>query len=79
MQFAKTAPKGTAVIEVFRGKRRIGIARTKVKRGATKRVSVKLTRSGKRLLSRAHKRLKISVRVRVGRTMLRSKTLTIRR
>ena len=48
VRFAKTAPKGTAVIEVYRGGRRIGIARTKVKRGATKRVRVKLTRSGRR-------------------------------
>jgi hypothetical protein len=38
VRFARTAPKGTAVIEVYRGGRRIGIARTKVKRGATKRV-----------------------------------------
>ena len=48
IRFAKTAPKGTAVIEVYRGGRRIGIARTKVKRGATKRVRVKLMRSGRR-------------------------------
>ena len=47
IRFAKTAPKGTAVVEVYRGGRRIGIARTKVKRGATKRVRVKLTRIGR--------------------------------
>jgi Trypsin len=79
VRFAKTAPKGTAVIEVYRGGRRIGIARTKVKRGATKRVRVKLMRSGRRALSRSsNHRLKIRVRVRVGRTVLRSKRLTIR-
>jgi trypsin len=80
VKFAKTAPRGTAVIEVFRGKRIIGIARTRVRRGATKRVNVKLTTTGKRLLRRsATKRLKVRVRVRVGRRALRSKTLTIRR
>ena len=79
IRFAKTAPKGTAVVEVYRGGRRIGIARTKVKRGATKRVRVKLMRSGRRALSRSsHHRLKIRVRVRVGRTILRTKRLTIR-
>jgi secreted trypsin-like serine protease len=79
IRFAKTAPKGTAVIEVYRGGRRIGIARTKVKRGATKRVRVKLTRSGRRALSRSSThRLKIRLRVRVGRTILRTKRLTIR-
>jgi hypothetical protein len=80
IRFAKTAPKGTAVIEVYRGGRRIGIARTKVKRGATKRVSVKLMRRGRRALSRSSThRLKVRVRVRVGRTILRTKRLTIRR
>jgi secreted trypsin-like serine protease len=80
VKFAKTAPRGTAVIEVFRGKRIIGIARTRVRRGATKRVNVKLTTTGRRLLRRsATKRLKVRVRVRVGRRALRSKTLTIRR
>ena len=80
VRFAKAAPKGTAVIEVYRGGRRIGIARTKVKRGATKRVRVKLMRSGRRALNRSsNHRLKIRVRVRVGRTILRTKRLTIRR
>ena len=61
-------------------RRRIGIARTKVKRGATKRVRVKLTRIGRRALSRSSThRLKVRVRVRVGRTILRTKRLTIRR
>ena len=80
VKFAKTAPRGIAVIEVFRAKRMIGIARTRVRRGATKRVNVKLTTTGRRLLRRsATKRLKVRVRVRVGRRALRSKTLTIRR
>jgi hypothetical protein len=68
------------VIEVYRGSRRIGIARTKVARGATKRVRVKLTPQGRRMLRRAKtKRLKIRVRVRVGRDVLRTKRVTIRR
>jgi secreted trypsin-like serine protease len=80
IRFAKAAPTGTAVIEVYRGTRRIGIARTKVKRGATKRVRVKLTPTGRRILRRADsKRLKIRVRVRVGSRLLRTKRLTIRR
>jgi hypothetical protein len=80
VKFAKTAPRGTAVVEVFRGKRVIGIGRTRVRRGATKRVTVKLTTAGRRMLRRsASKRLKVRVRVRVGRRALRSKTLTIRR
>ena len=80
IRFAQAAPAGTAVIEVYRGKRRVGIARTKVRRGATKRVRVKLTPTGRRILRRAEtKRLKIRVRVRVGRKLLRTKQLTIRR
>jgi hypothetical protein len=79
IRFARTAPRGTAVIEVYRGGRRIGIARTKVERGATKRVRVKLLRSGRRALSRSSThRLTVRVRVRVGRTILRTKRLTIR-
>jgi hypothetical protein len=80
IRFARTAPRGTAVIEVYRGRRRIGIARTRVRRGATKRVRVKLTPTGRRLLRRAASgRLRVRVRVRVGRRVLRTKTLTIRR
>ena len=80
VNFAKAAPTGTAVIEVYRGKRRIGIARTGVRPGGSKRVAVKLTPQGKRILRRAKgKRLKVRVRVRVGKQVLRSKTLTIRR
>jgi trypsin len=80
IRFAKTAPKGTAVIEVYRSGHRIGIARTKVRRGATKRVRVKLMRRGRRALRRSsNHRLKVRVRVRVGRTILRTKRLTLRR
>jgi hypothetical protein len=43
-------------------------------------VRVKLMRSGRRALSRSSThRLKIRVRVRVGRTILRTKRLTIQR
>ena len=56
VKFAKTAPRGTAVIEVFRGTRLIGIGRTSVRRGATKRVTVKLTTTGKRMLRRSASR-----------------------
>ena len=63
MQFARTAPRGIAVVEVFRGKRKIGIARTRVRRGGSKRVKVKLTPTGRRLLRRSNtKRLKVRVR-----------------
>jgi hypothetical protein len=80
VRFARTAPRGIAVIEVFRAGRAIGIARTRVLRGGEKRVKVKLTPTGRRLLAAARtKRLKVRVRVRVQRTVLRSKTLTIRR
>jgi hypothetical protein len=80
VNFAKTAPSGTAVIEVFKGKRKIGIARTRVRRGGSKQVRVKLTPSGARLLQRSKSgRLKVKLRVRVGRRVLRSKTVTIRR
>ena len=80
VRFARTAPAGIAVVEVFRGKRKIGIARGRVRRGGTRRISVKLTPTGRRLLARsATKRLKLRVRVRVGRSVLRSKTLTVRR
>ena len=80
VRFARTAPAGVAVVEVYRGKRKIGIARGRVRRGGTRRISVKLTPTGRRLLARsATKRLKLRVRVRVGRKVLRSKTLTVRR
>ena len=80
VRFARTAPAGVAVVEVYRGKRKIGIARSRVRRGGTRRISVKLTPTGRRMLARsATKRLKLRVRVRVGRSVLRSKTLTVRR
>ena len=80
VRFARTAPRGTAVIEVYRARRRIGIARTRVRRGATKRVSVRLTPTGRRLLRRdADGRMRVRVRVRVARNVLRSKRVTIRR
>jgi len=80
VRFARTAPAGVAIVEVFRGKRRIGIARGRVRRGGTRRISVKLTPTGRRLLARsASRRLKVRVRVRVGRSVLRTKTLTVRR
>jgi trypsin len=80
VRFAATAPPGVAVVEVMRGRRVIGIARTRVVRGGTKRLRVKLTPRGRRLLARSRsKRLKLKVRVRVGRPVLRSKTVTVRR
>ncbi len=80
VRFARTAPAKTAVIEVIRNRRVIGIARTKVLSGGTKRVRVKLTPRGRRLLSRSRThRLTLTVRVRVGRQVLRSKRVTIRR
>lgn len=80
VRFARSAPLGTAVVEAYRASRRIGIARTRVRRGATRRVSVKLTPTGRRMLRRdANGRMRVRVRVRVGRTVLRSKRLTIRR
>jgi hypothetical protein len=80
VRFAKAATRGIAVIEVFKGKRKIGIARTRVRPGATKRVRVKLTPTGNRWLARsANGRLKVKLRVRVGRKVLRSKRATIRR
>jgi hypothetical protein len=80
VNFAAGAPAGIAVIEVFRGRRIIGIARTRVRRGGSKRVSVKLTPAGRRLLRRSVSgRIKVKVRVRVGHRVLGSKRLTIRR
>jgi hypothetical protein len=68
------------VIEVFRGKRKIGSARVRVRRGGSRRVVVKLTSTGRRLLRRSKsKRLRVRVQVRVKRQVLRSRTLTLRR
>jgi hypothetical protein len=80
INFAETAPSGIALIEVFRGKRKIGGARVRVRRGGSRRVVVKLTSTGKRLLRRSKsKRLRVKVQVRVKRQVLRSRTLTLRR
>ena len=80
INFAATAPRGTAVIEVFLRSRKIGSAKVGVRRGGSRRVSVKLTTTGRRLLRRSEsKRLRVKVQVRVGRRVLRSKGLTLRR
>ena len=80
VHFARSAPAGTAVVEVIRTRRVIGIARARVLRGGTKRIRVKLTPSGRRQLVRSRSgRLTFKVRVRVGRRVLRSKTVTVRR
>jgi len=80
INFAATAPRGTAVIEVFLRSRKIGSAKVRVPRGGSRRVSVKLTKTGRRRLRRSEsKRLRVKVQVRVGRRVLRSKGLTIRR
>jgi secreted trypsin-like serine protease len=79
INFARNAPAGNAFVEVFRGKKKIGGARARVRRGGTRQVSVKLTKAGRKLLRRsARKRLKVKVQVRVKRRVLGSKRLTIR-
>jgi hypothetical protein len=80
VNFAQDAPAGIATIEVFRGKKKIGSARVRVRRGGSRQVAVKLTKTGNRLLHRSKsKRLKVRLQVRVKRQVLRSKTLTLRR
>jgi secreted trypsin-like serine protease len=80
LSFARSAPRGIAVIQVFRGKRRIGGGRARVRRGGTRRVVLTLTPRGRRLLRRsATGRLRVRVQVRVNGLVLRSRTLTIRR
>jgi hypothetical protein len=79
INFAQDAPAGNAFVEVFRGKKKIGSVRARVRRGGTRQVSVKLTKAGRKLLRRsARKRLRVKVQVRVGRRVLGSKRLTIR-
>jgi hypothetical protein len=79
INFAKDAPAGNAFVEVFRGKKKIGSARARVRRGGTRQVSVKLTKTGRKLLRRStRKRLKVKVQVRVRRHVLGTKRLTIR-
>jgi hypothetical protein len=80
VNFARSAPRGLAVVEVFRGKRKIGTAKGFVRRGGSRQMTVKLNQRGRKLLKGSRtKRLKVRVRVRVGKEILRSKTLTIRR
>ena len=80
VNFAADAPKGRAIIEVLRGKKKIGTAKTTVRRNGSKRVTVKLSKAGRKLLRRSKsKRLKVTVRVRVKRQVLQTRKLTIRR
>ncbi|MEO8688045.1 MAG: trypsin-like serine protease [Solirubrobacteraceae bacterium] len=80
VNFASTAPRGLAVVEVFRGRRKLGTAKGFVRPGGSRQMTVKLTKAGRKLLKRSRtKRLKVRVRIRVGKQILRSKTLTIRR
>jgi secreted trypsin-like serine protease len=80
VNFTADAPKGTAIIEVFRGKKKIATAKTTVRRNRSKRVTVKLSKAGRRLLRQSKsKRLKVTVRVRVKRQVLQTRKLTIRR
>jgi trypsin len=78
--FAASAPAGTAVVEVYRGKRKVGTAKGFVRRGGSRQMTIKLNKTGRKLLKRSKtKRLKVRVQVRVGKQLLRSKTLTIQR
>jgi hypothetical protein len=80
VNFAQDAPAGTAVVEVFRGRKKLGSARVGVRRGGSRQVSVKLNKTGKKLLRRSKsKRLKVRVQVRVKCQVLRSKALTLQR
>jgi secreted trypsin-like serine protease len=80
VNFTADAPKGTAIIEVFRGRKKIATAKTTVRRSGSKRVTVKLSKAGRKLLRRSKsKKLKVTVRVRVKRQVLQTRTLTIRR
>jgi len=79
VNFAQTAPSGNAFVEVFRGKRKIGTARARVRRGGSRQVSIKLSKAGRKLLRNSErKRLRVKVQVRVKRQVLGSKRLTIR-
>jgi secreted trypsin-like serine protease len=80
VNFTADAPKGTAIVEVFRGKKKIGTAKTSVRRNGSKRVTVKLSKAGRKLLRQSKsKRLQVTVRVRVKRHVLQTRKLTIRR
>ena len=68
------------MVEVFRGKKKIGSAEGPGPQGLSRQMTIKLHETGRKLLKKSKtKRLKITVRVRVGRTILRTKTMTIRR
>ncbi len=80
VNFTAVAPRGTAIIEVFRGPKKIGTAKTSVRRNGSKRVTVKLSKAGRKLLRQSKsRRLKVTVRVRVKRHVLQTRRLTIRR
>ena len=80
INFAATAPSGNATIEVFRGKKKIGSAKT---RRAPRRLQARQRQADEDGPAAAEhepsKRLRVKVRVRVGRRVLRTKPLTIRR
>ena len=79
INFRQDAPAGNAFVEVFRGKKKIGTARARVRRGGSRQVSVKLTKAGRKLLRNSErKRLRVKIQVRVKRQVLGTKTLTIR-
>ena len=78
LNFAASAPSGTAVIEVFRGRRKIGGARARVRRGGSRQVVVTLTKTGRRCCGEAPRSAEgesSSPREAPG---MRSKTVTIR-
>ena len=80
VRFGRAAPRGIATIEARRSGRRLGSGRARVRRGATRTVTVKLNRRGRSLLRRSETgRLRITVRVRTGRRVLGSRRITIRR
>ena len=56
INFARNAPSGNAFVEVFRGKKKIGTARARVRRGGSRQVSVKLTKAGRKLLRNSERK-----------------------
>jgi secreted trypsin-like serine protease len=80
VSFNAAAPAGVAVVEVFRGKKKIGTAKGLVRKGGSRQLTIKLSKAGRKLLKKSKtKRLKVKIRVRVGKQILRTKTVTIRR
>ena len=80
LNFTADAPSGTAVVEVFRGRRKIGTGKVRVRQNGSRQVRVKLNKRGRRMLRRDRDgRMRVRVRVRVGRTVLNTKRITIRR